>query len=86
MLQPRQHLRSAGYAKLNPPQYNAGLTRAAAAGNKRKLRVTATPNVTLSAAHVPPHCRRARTVLLGPLAPADLDPASFVAMRQGAST
>ena len=53
-------------------------------GNKRKLRVTAQPNVTLNAAHVPPHCRRARTVLLGPLAQGDLDAASFVQQRQGA--
>lgn len=52
-------------------------------GNKRKLRVTAQPNVTLAAAHVPPHCRRARTVLLGPLAQGDLDAASFVEQRQG---
>ena len=53
-------------------------------GNKRKLRVTAQPNVTLTAAHVPSHCRRARTVLLGPLAQGDLDAASFVEQRQGA--
>ena len=55
-----------------------------APGNKRKLRVTAQPNVTLTAASVPPHCRRARTVLLGPLAQGDLDAASFVEQRQGA--
>ncbi|BDA50140.1 hypothetical protein COCOBI_15-2680 [Coccomyxa sp. Obi] len=52
-------------------------------GNKRKLRVTATPNVTLTLAHVPPQCRRARTVLLGPLTPDDLDAASFIRHRQG---
>ena len=53
------------------------------AGNKRKLRVTATPNVTLTLAHVPLHCRRARTVLLGPLTPDDVDAASFIRHRQG---
>lgn len=53
------------------------------AGNKRKLRVTAMPNVTLRVEHVPPHCRRARTVLLGPLTPNDLDAASFIRHRQG---
>ncbi len=36
-------------------------------GNKRKLRVTAQPNVQLSMSHVPPACRRARAILLGPL-------------------
>ena len=53
------------------------------AGNNRKLRVTARPNVTLSMEHVPLHCRRARTALLGPLTPADLDAASFVDYQQG---
>ena len=53
-------------------------------GNKRKLRVTAHPNVTLTMADVPKRCRRARTVLLGPLTPADLDAASFVEYQQGA--
>jgi hypothetical protein len=38
-------------------------------GNKRKLRVTAQPNVTLIMQHVPWRCRRARVVLLGPLMP-----------------
>lgn len=38
-------------------------------GNKRKLRVTAQPNVTLTMEHVPRRCRRARVVLLGPLTP-----------------
>ena len=47
-------------------------------GNRRKLRVAAQPNVTLSAAHVPARCRRARTVLLGPLTPADVDCVSFM--------
>ena len=47
-------------------------------GNRRKLRVAAQPNVTLSAAHVPARCRRARTVLLGPLTPADVDCLSFI--------
>jgi hypothetical protein len=50
-------------------------------GNHRKLRVTAQPNVTLSASHLPARCRRARTLLLGPLMPVDLDPASFLAPR-----
>ena len=53
------------------------------AGNKRKLRVTAQPNVTLIAAHVPLHCRRARTLLLGPLTPTDLDAAGLINARQG---
>lgn len=53
-------------------------------GHRRKLRVTAQPEVTLAAAHVPRHCRRARVVLLGPLTPQDMDSASFVRMRTGA--
>ncbi len=53
------------------------------AGNKRKLRVTASPNMTLTMRHVPQHCRRARTVLLGPLTPQDLDAASFINFKQG---
>lgn len=52
-------------------------------GNKRKLRVLAEPNVTLSWKHVPPHCRRARTVLLGPLMPQDIDCQSFVHKSRG---
>jgi formaldehyde-activating enzyme involved in methanogenesis len=47
-------------------------------GNHRKLRVLAKPNITLTMEHVPAHCRRARTVLLGPLTPSDLDAAAFV--------
>lgn len=47
-------------------------------GNRRKLRVTAQPNVTLSMAHVPWHCRRAQTVVLGPLTADDVDVLSFV--------
>lgn len=47
-------------------------------GNNRKLKVTAQPDVTLTAAHVPRHCRGARTVLLGPLMPQDMDCASFI--------
>lgn len=47
-------------------------------GNHRKLRVTAQPNVTLAWEHLPARCRRARTLLLGPLMPEDLDPVSFV--------
>ena len=54
-----------------------------AAGNKRKLRVLAQPNVTLSMQHVPRRCRRARVALLGPLMPEDLDAASFVQHQQG---
>lgn len=38
-------------------------------GNHRKLRVTAQPNVTLAWQHLPARCRRARTLLLGPLMP-----------------
>ena len=45
--------------------------------------MTARPNVTLTMEHVPLHCRRARTALLGPLTPADLDAASFVNYKQG---
>ncbi|CAK0786790.1 hypothetical protein CVIRNUC_010004 [Coccomyxa viridis] len=52
-------------------------------GNKRKLRVTASPNMTLTMQHVPQHCRRARTILLGPLTPRDLDAASFISFKQG---
>lgn len=52
-------------------------------GNKRKLRVLAQPNVTLGWGHVPPHCRRARTVLLGPLMPEDIDCKSFVHKSRG---
>lgn len=47
-------------------------------GNRRKLRVTAQPNVTLSMAHVPWHCRRARVIVLGPLTADDVDVLSFV--------
>lgn len=47
-------------------------------GNHRKLRVTAQPNVTLGWQHLPARCRRARTVLLGPLMPQDLNPSAFV--------
>ena len=54
-------------------------------GNKRKLRVLAQPNVTLSWQHVPPQCRRARTILLGPLTPNDMDCASFVRQQRGAA-
>lgn len=52
-------------------------------GHRRKLRVTAQPDETLTAAHVPRHCRRARVVLLGPLTPRDMHSASFVHMRTG---
>lgn len=47
-------------------------------GHSRKLRVTANPNVTLSRAHVPRHCQRARTVILGPLTQHELDAGSFL--------
>ncbi len=53
------------------------------AGNHRKLRVTAQPNVTLTLEHVPQHCRRAKTILLGPLTPTDLDAAAFVHQQHG---
>jgi hypothetical protein len=56
---------------------------AAAAGHSRRLRVTANPNITVTKAHVPWHCRRARVVLLGPLTLHDVDAASF-ATQQGA--
>ena len=52
-------------------------------GNKRKLRVLAQPNVTLGWNHVPLHCRRARTVLLGPLMPSDIDCQGFVHKSRG---
>lgn len=51
---------------------------ALASGHSRKLRVTANPNVTLSRAHVPRHCQRARTVILGPLTQHELDAGSFL--------
>lgn len=53
------------------------------AGNHRKLRVTAQPNVSLTLEHVPQHCRRAKTILLGPLTPTDLDAAAFVHQEHG---
>ena len=53
------------------------------AGNHRKLRVTAQPNVSLTLEHVPQHCRRAKTILLGPLTPTDLDAAAFVHQQHG---
>ena len=46
--------------------------------------MTASPNMTLTMQHVPQHCRRARTILLGPLTPQDLDAASFISFKQGA--
>ncbi|PNH05104.1 hypothetical protein TSOC_008665 [Tetrabaena socialis] len=47
-------------------------------GHQRKLRVTANPNVTLSRSHVPRHCQRARTIILGPLTQYELDAGSFL--------
>ena len=47
-------------------------------GNHRRLRVAAQPDVTLTWDHVPARCRRARVLLLGPLMPEDMHPASFV--------
>ncbi|GIL71499.1 hypothetical protein Vretimale_2635 [Volvox reticuliferus] len=47
-------------------------------GHQRKLRVTANPNITLSRSHVPRHCQRARTVILGPLTQHELDASSFL--------
>lgn len=52
-------------------------------GNHRKLRVSKQPNVTLTLDHVPQHCRRARTILMGPLTPTDLDAAAFVHQQHG---
>ncbi len=52
-------------------------------GNHRKLRVTAQPNVSLTLEHVPHHCRRAKTILLGPLTPTDLDATAFVHQEHG---
>ena len=46
--------------------------------------MTASPNMTLTMQHVPQHCRRARTILLGPLTPQDLDAATFITFKQGA--
>lgn len=46
-------------------------------GNQRKLRVPALPNVTLSSDHVPLHCLLAKTILIGPLVPTDVDAESF---------
>eukprot|EP01025_Chloroclados_australasicus_P027489 TRINITY_DN2725_c2_g2_i1.p1 TRINITY_DN2725_c2_g2~~TRINITY_DN2725_c2_g2_i1.p1 ORF type:complete len:359 (+),score=29.06 TRINITY_DN2725_c2_g2_i1:120-1196(+) len=46
-------------------------------GQHRKLRVTAQPNVTLSKSDVPWNWRCARTILLGPLIPNDVDASSF---------
>ena len=48
--------------------------------------MTASPNMTLTMQHVPQHCRRARTILLGPLTPQDLNAASFINFKQGAPT
>lgn len=49
-------------------------------GSHRKLRVSAQPGVTLQPSHVPRRCLwRASVILLGPLAPADLDAPAFVA-------
>jgi hypothetical protein len=50
----------------------------AAAGHQRKLRVAANPNITLTKAHVPKWCWKARTVLLGPLTLHDIDAGSFL--------
>ena len=45
--------------------------------------MTKQPNVTLTLDHVPQHCRRARTILMGPLTPTDLDAAAFVHQELG---
>ena len=52
-------------------------------GNKRVLRVLSQPNVTLTWDHVPNHCKKARTIILGPLMPEDIDCASFTNRPQG---
>jgi hypothetical protein len=54
------------------------------AGHSRRLRVTANPNITIHASHVPWRCRLARLVLLGPLTLHDVDAASF-AQHAGAA-
>lgn len=46
-------------------------------GNQRKLRVPVDTGVTLTADHVPWHCLMAKTVMLGPLIPSDVDAESF---------
>ena len=45
--------------------------------------MTSQPNLTLTLEHVPAHCRRAKTLLLGPLTPSDLDAAAFVHQEHG---
>lgn len=55
-------------------------------GNKRVLRVLGQPEVKLKWDHVPKHCKAARTILLGPLMPQDIDCASFAHREQGAPT
>jgi hypothetical protein len=76
-LPPAASTRTAARTAAADASFNARLTHAPA-GHQRKLRVTANPNVTLSRAHVPPHCQRARTVLLGPLTQYELDAGSFL--------
>jgi pfkB family carbohydrate kinase len=46
-------------------------------GNHRRLKVPQMPGVVLSARQVPFRCRCAKTLLLGPLIPTDVDVASF---------
>lgn len=52
-------------------------------GSDRQLRVTAHPNVTLAARHVPWWWRRARVVLLCPLTADDVDVSSFTRRWHG---
>ncbi|KAL4450095.1 hypothetical protein ABPG77_010764 [Micractinium sp. CCAP 211/92] len=66
------------YMRRQPARCRPGCAPPRPQGNHRKLRVPAQPNVTLGWQHVPLRCRRARTLLLGPLMPEDLDPASFL--------
>ncbi|KAG1654340.1 hypothetical protein FOA52_010651 [Chlamydomonas sp. UWO 241] len=47
-------------------------------GNARRLHVPANPNITLTVAHVPPRCRRARVVIAAPLTLYDVDAASLL--------
>lgn len=71
-----QVLSLAEYKYIMPGWSNYG--HGAFAGNHRKLRVVAEPDVKLSWEHVPFRCRWAKTILLGPLTQNDVDVESFV--------
>lgn len=51
-------------------------------GHKRVLHVTARPSTTLDLKHVPFICRLAKTVLIMPLMPTDVNSASFLKWRR----